>query len=47
MFNFVAFSNFAGPILSPATTKSVFAEIELPTFPPLSSIVFFNSSLEN
>ena len=39
----VAFSNFAGPILSPATIKVVFFEIELETFPPLSSIDFFNS----
>ena len=35
-----------GPILSPATTKFVFLEIELETFPPFCSISFFNSFLE-
>lgn len=32
-----------GPILSPATKKLVFEEIDVNTFPPLSSISFFNS----
>ena len=44
--NFSAFCNFAGPILSPAKTKLVLAEIELVSFPPLSSTDFFISSLE-
>ena len=41
-----AFSFFAGPIEAPARTKVVFEEIELPTFPPLSSIIFLSSLLD-
>jgi len=35
-----AFARLLDPILSPAIKKEVFGEIELGTFPPLSSINF-------
>ena len=43
--SFSAFSFLAGPMLSPATMKSVDLEIELTFLPPLSSMSFFSSFL--
>ena len=41
-----AFVRLLGPILSPATKKLVFEDIEDETFAPLSSISFLSSFLE-
>ena len=40
---FSALERLLGPILSPATKKLVFDDIEDDTFPPLSSISFLSS----